>query len=142
MGRGFLGAYRIALPGICTNPIRTKAIIQFHPSRGGNQQSAQNDQGKKSRQNIASLKVVPNRRETPSEFHKSSFDLRLLDCSIFLVSWPTNKVQRRCPPVSGSASRCSHGNELDLLVVGRCVRKSRYTNTVLKQDYSSAFELD
>jgi hypothetical protein len=53
-----------------------------------------------------------------------------------------NKVQPRCPPVSGSASRCSHGNELDLLVVGRCVLKSRNTNTVLKQDYSSAFELD
>jgi hypothetical protein len=76
--RGLLGAYRVAAPWLRTIPTGTEAFIQFNPSCGRNQQSAQNDQGKKSRQNIASLKVVPNRGETPSEFHKSSFDLRLL----------------------------------------------------------------
>jgi carbamoyltransferase len=40
------------------------------------------------------------------------------------------------------AFRCSMGNELELLVVGRCVLKKSEQNTALKQDYSSAFELD
>jgi carbamoyltransferase len=34
------------------------------------------------------------------------------------------------------------GNELDLLVAGRCVLKKADQNPDLKQDYSSAFELD
>jgi carbamoyltransferase len=40
------------------------------------------------------------------------------------------------------AFRCFMGNELDLLVVGRCVLKKAEQNPDLKQDYSSAFELD
>ncbi len=40
------------------------------------------------------------------------------------------------------AFRCFMGNELDLLVVGRCVMKKTEQNPDLKQDYSSAFELD
>jgi carbamoyltransferase len=40
------------------------------------------------------------------------------------------------------AFRCFMGNELDLLVVGRCVMKKAEQNPDLKQDYSSAFELD
>ena len=40
------------------------------------------------------------------------------------------------------AFRCFMGNELDLLVVGRCVLKKTEQNPALKQDYSSAFELD
>jgi len=40
------------------------------------------------------------------------------------------------------AFRCFMGNELDLLVVGRCVLKKAEQNPALKQDYSSAFELD
>ena len=45
---------------------------------------------------------------------------------------------------SGPSSRrpTSMGNELDLLVVGRCVLKKAEQNSALKQDYSSAFELD
>jgi carbamoyltransferase len=34
------------------------------------------------------------------------------------------------------------GNELDLLVVGNCVLQKSEQNPALKQDYSSAFELD
>jgi hypothetical protein len=34
------------------------------------------------------------------------------------------------------------GNELDLLVVGNCVLRKPEQNAALKQDYSSAFELD
>jgi carbamoyltransferase len=34
------------------------------------------------------------------------------------------------------------GNELDLLVVGNCVLKKSEQDPALKQDYSSAFELD
>jgi carbamoyltransferase len=40
------------------------------------------------------------------------------------------------------AFRCFMGNELDLLAVGRCVMKKAEQNPALKQDYSSAFELD
>jgi carbamoyltransferase len=40
------------------------------------------------------------------------------------------------------AFRCFMGNELDLLVVGRCVLTKAEQNPALKQDYSSAFELD
>ena len=40
------------------------------------------------------------------------------------------------------AFRCFMGNELDLLVVGHCVLKKTEQDAALKQDYSSAFELD
>ena len=40
------------------------------------------------------------------------------------------------------AFRCFMGNELDLLVVGRCVLKKTGQNPDLRQDYSSTFELD
>jgi carbamoyltransferase len=40
------------------------------------------------------------------------------------------------------AFRCFMGNELDLLVVGNCVLWKPEQNPALKQDYSSAFELD
>ncbi len=40
------------------------------------------------------------------------------------------------------AFRCFMGNELDLLVVGNCVLRKAEQDPALKQDYSSAFELD
>jgi carbamoyltransferase len=40
------------------------------------------------------------------------------------------------------AFRCFMGNELDLLVVGHCVLRKTEQDPALKQDYSSAFELD
>jgi carbamoyltransferase len=40
------------------------------------------------------------------------------------------------------AFRCFMGNELDLLVIGQCVMRKAEQNPDLKQDYSSAFELD
>jgi carbamoyltransferase len=40
------------------------------------------------------------------------------------------------------AFRCFMGNELDLLVAGRCILRKSEQNTQLKQDYSSTFELD
>ncbi len=40
------------------------------------------------------------------------------------------------------AFRCFMGNELDLLVIGNCVLKKAEQDPALKQDYSSAFELD
>jgi len=41
-----------------------------------------------------------------------------------------------------AALRCFMGNELDSLVVGRCVLHKAEQDIRLKQDYSSAFELD
>jgi carbamoyltransferase len=40
------------------------------------------------------------------------------------------------------AFRCFMGNELDLLVVGRCMLPKSEQDSRLSQDYSSAFELD
>ena len=40
------------------------------------------------------------------------------------------------------AFRCFMGNELDLLVAGNCVLRKADQDASLKQDYSSAFELD
>ena len=40
------------------------------------------------------------------------------------------------------AFRCFMGNELDLLVVGNCMMQKSAQDQRLKQDYSSAFELD
>lgn len=40
------------------------------------------------------------------------------------------------------AFRCFMGNELDVLVVGNCVLRKSEQDSALKQDYSSAFELD
>ena len=40
------------------------------------------------------------------------------------------------------AFRCFMGNELDLLVVGNCVLRKSEQDPALRQDYSSAFELD
>jgi carbamoyltransferase len=40
------------------------------------------------------------------------------------------------------AFRCFMGNELDLLVVGNCLLEKTAQDPSLKQDYSSAFELD
>lgn len=40
------------------------------------------------------------------------------------------------------AFRCFMGNELDVLVVGNCVLRKSEQNPDLKQDYSSAFDLD
>lgn len=40
------------------------------------------------------------------------------------------------------AFRCFMGNELDMLVVGNCIMQKSEQNPALKQDYSSAFELD
>ena len=40
------------------------------------------------------------------------------------------------------AFRCFMGNELDVLVVGNCVLNKSEQDSALKQDYSSAFELD
>jgi carbamoyltransferase len=40
------------------------------------------------------------------------------------------------------AFRCFMGNELDILVVGNCLLRKSEQDSALKQDYSSAFELD
>jgi carbamoyltransferase len=40
------------------------------------------------------------------------------------------------------AFRCFMGNELDVLVAGNCVLRKSEQDSALKQDYSSAFELD
>jgi hypothetical protein len=47
-----------------------------------------------------------------------------------------------CGCTPEDAFRSLMGNDLDLLVIGNCALKKSAQNTGLKQDFSSAFELD
>jgi len=57
-----------------------------------------------------------------------------------IVVWDGDDHRATCTPQD--AFRCFMGNELDSLVVGRCVLHKAEQDIRLKQDYSSAFELD
>src|ERR1700759_4854676 len=66
---------------------------------------------------------------------------RLTGCPVLVnTSFNVRGEPIVCTPED--ALRCFMGNELDLLVVGNCVLRKAEQDTALKQDYSSAFELD
>jgi carbamoyltransferase len=66
---------------------------------------------------------------------------RLTGCPVLVnTSFNVRGEPIVCTPED--AFRCFMGNELDLLVVGNCVLKKAEQDASLKQDYSSAFELD
>ena len=66
---------------------------------------------------------------------------RLTGCPVLVnTSFNVRGEPIVCTPED--AFRCFMGNELDLLVVGNCVLKKTEQDPALKQDYSSAFELD
>jgi carbamoyltransferase len=66
---------------------------------------------------------------------------RLTGCPVLVnTSFNVRGEPIVCTPED--AFRCFMGNELDLLVVGNCVLKKTAQDPALKQDYSSAFELD
>src|SRR6201995_4788609 len=66
---------------------------------------------------------------------------RLTGCPVLVnTSFNVRGEPIVCTPED--ALRCFMGNELDLLVVGNCVLRKADQDASLKQDYSSAFELD
>jgi carbamoyltransferase len=66
---------------------------------------------------------------------------RLTGCPVLVnTSFNVRGEPIVCTPED--AFRCFMGNELDLLVVGNCVLRKADQDASLKQDYSSAFELD
>jgi len=66
---------------------------------------------------------------------------RLTGCPVLVnTSFNVRGEPIVCTPED--AFRCFMGSELDLLVVGNCVLRKADQDASLKQDYSSAFELD
>jgi len=89
-----------------------------------------------------SARIQTVSRETNPLFHRllTAFK-RLTGCPVLVnTSFNVRGEPIVCTPED--AFRCFMGNELDLLVVGKCVLKKQAQNPALKQDYSAAFELD
>jgi carbamoyltransferase len=89
-----------------------------------------------------SARVQTVSRDTNPLFHRLLTEFkRLTGCPVLVnTSFNVRGEPIVCTPED--AFRCFMGNELDVLVVGRCVLKKAEQNPALKQDYSSAFELD
>ena len=89
-----------------------------------------------------SARVQTVHRETNPRYHAliSAFK-GLTGCGVLVnTSFNVRGEPIVCTPED--AFRCFMGNELDLLVIGNCVLRKSDQNPALKQDYSSAFELD
>jgi carbamoyltransferase len=89
-----------------------------------------------------SARIQTVSRDTNPLFHRllTAFK-RLTGCPVLVnTSFNVRGEPIVCTPED--AFRCFMGNELDLLVVGQCVLTKSAQDPALKQDYSSAFELD
>jgi carbamoyltransferase len=89
-----------------------------------------------------SARIQTVSRDTNPLFHRllTAFK-RLTGCPVLVnTSFNVRGEPIVCTPED--AFRCFMGNELDLLVIGKCVLKKSEQNPALKRDYSSAFELD
>jgi carbamoyltransferase len=89
-----------------------------------------------------SARIQTVSRDTNPLFHRllTAFK-RLTGCPVLVnTSFNVRGEPIVCTPED--AFRCFMGNELDVLVVGNCVLRKGEQNPALKQDYSSAFELD
>jgi carbamoyltransferase len=75
-------------------------------------------------------------------FHRLLTQFKALTGCPVLVNTSFNVRGEPIVCVPEDAFRCFMGNELDLLVIGNCVLRKPEQNPALKQDYSSAFELD
>jgi carbamoyltransferase len=79
---------------------------------------------------------------TNPSFHRLLTQFKALTGCPVLVNTSFNVRGEPIVCTPEDAFRCFMGNELDLLVVGNCVLRKAEQNPALKQDYSSAFELD
>jgi carbamoyltransferase len=75
-------------------------------------------------------------------FHRLLTRFKVLTGCPMLVNTSFNVRGEPIVCTPEDAFRCFMGNELDLLVIGQCVMRKAEQNPDLKQDYSSAFELD
>ena len=75
-------------------------------------------------------------------FHKLLTRFKALTGCPVLVNTSFNVRGEPIVCTPEDAFRCFMGNEMDLLVVGNCVMRKSEQDPSLKQDYSSAFELD
>jgi carbamoyltransferase len=80
--------------------------------------------------------------DTNPLFHRLLTQFKALTGCPVLVNTSFNVRGEPIVCTPEDAFRCFMGNELDLLVVGNCVLEKKAQDPLLKQDYSSAFELD
>jgi carbamoyltransferase len=89
-----------------------------------------------------SARIQTVSRETNPLFHRLLARFKQLTGCPVLVNTSFNVRGEPIVCTPEDAFRCFMGNELDLLVIGRCVLKKSEQNPALKQNYSSAFEPD
>jgi carbamoyltransferase len=80
--------------------------------------------------------------ETNPRFHRLLGAFKTLTGCPVLVNTSFNVRGEPIVCTPEDAFRCFMGNELDVLVVGNCVLRKSAQDPALRQDYSSAFELD
>jgi carbamoyltransferase len=80
--------------------------------------------------------------DTNPRFHRLLTQFKALTGCPVLVNTSFNVRGEPIVCTPEDAFRCFMGSEMDLLVVGNCVLRKPEQNAALKQDYSSAFELD
>ncbi|MBV9561915.1 MAG: carbamoyltransferase [Bradyrhizobium sp.] len=80
--------------------------------------------------------------DTNPLFHRLLTQFKALTGCPVLVNTSFNVRGEPIVCTPEDAFRCFMGNELDLLVVGNCMLRKPEQDPALKQDYSSAFELD
>jgi carbamoyltransferase len=80
--------------------------------------------------------------DTNPLFHRLLQQFKALSGCPVLVNTSFNVRGEPIVCTPEDAFRCFMGSELDVLVVGNCVLRKSEQDSALKQDYSSAFELD
>jgi carbamoyltransferase len=80
--------------------------------------------------------------DTNPLFHRLLREFKALSGCPVLVNTSFNVRGEPIVCTPEDAFRCFMGNELDVLVVGNCLLRKSEQDSALKQDYSSAFELD
>jgi carbamoyltransferase len=89
-----------------------------------------------------SARIQTVNAETNPRFHRLLSEFKALTGCPVLVNTSFNVRGEPIVCTPEDAFRCFMGNELDVLVVGNCVLRKSEQDPALRQDYSSAFELD
>ena len=89
-----------------------------------------------------SARIQTVHRDTNPLFHTLLSRFKALTGCPVLVNTSFNVRGEPIVCTPEDAFRCFMGNELDLLVVGRCVLRKDEQDPGLKMDYSLAFEAD
>ncbi len=89
-----------------------------------------------------SARIQTVHRDTNPLFHRLLARFKELTGCPVLVNTSFNVRGEPIVCTPEDAFRCFMGNELDMLVVGRCVLQKNEQDPALKQDYSQAFEAD